>query len=92
MRSPPTSPVEPFSAPVHLVLCDFGKLGSTYVETEPVMTEAAVVANRSCPVAWCNWRRVTAITGMSRAGRQPARAGRPTAGSSLSGAIVSSVI
>ena len=45
MRSPPISPVEPFAAPVHLVLCDFGKLGSAYVETEPVMTEAAVVAN-----------------------------------------------
>jgi hypothetical protein len=43
MRSPPISPVEPFAAPVHLVLCDFGKLGSAYVETEPVMTEAAVV-------------------------------------------------
>jgi hypothetical protein len=45
MRSPSISPFEPFTAPVHLVLCDFGKLGNAYVETEPVMTEAAVVEN-----------------------------------------------
>ena len=31
--------------PVHLVLCDFSKLGGAYVETEPVTTEADVVHN-----------------------------------------------
>src|SRR3954451_15524173 len=46
---------------------------------------------RSCPLAWCNWRRVTAFTGRSRAG-QLAIAGRLTVGSSLNGAIVSSVM
>jgi hypothetical protein len=28
MRSPSLSPSEPTTAPVHLVLCNFGKLGS----------------------------------------------------------------
>ena len=46
---------------------------------------------RSCPVEWCSWRRVTAMTGMGRTG-QPAIAGRLTAGSSLKGAIVSRVM
>lgn len=46
---------------------------------------------RSCPLAWCNWRRVTAFTGEGRAG-QLAIAGRLTVGSSLNGAMVSSVM
>ena len=45
MRSPSIAPLGPTHAPVHLVLCDFGQLGSAYVETEPVMTEADVVHN-----------------------------------------------
>jgi len=45
MRSPSISPIGPTHDPVHLVLCDFGKLGTAYVETEPVKTEAAVVAD-----------------------------------------------
>lgn len=45
MRSPSISPLAPSLDPVHLVLCDFGKLGSAYVETEPVTTEATVVDN-----------------------------------------------
>ena len=48
-------------------------------------------ADGSCPVEWCSWRRVTAMTGMGRTG-QPAIAGRLTAGSSLKGAIVSRVM
>ncbi|MVT71444.1 hypothetical protein GPL21_41420, partial [Bradyrhizobium pachyrhizi] len=43
---------------------------------------------RSCPVAWCSWRRETAFAGKSRAG-QLAIAGRLTVGSSLNGAMVS---
>ena len=43
MRSPSLTPSGPTSEPVHLVLCDFGKLGNSYVETEPVTTEADVV-------------------------------------------------
>ena len=45
----------------------------------------------SCPLAWCSWRRVTAFAGRSRAG-QLASAGRLTVGSSLNGAMVSSVM
>jgi len=46
MRSPSVSPaVGPVSEPVHLVLCDFGKQGTAYVETEPVTTEREVVEN-----------------------------------------------
>jgi hypothetical protein len=46
----------------------------------------------SCPVAWCSWRGVIAtIAGLGRAG-QAATAGNPTTGSSLSGAMVSSVM
>ena len=45
----------------------------------------------SCPLAWCSWRRVTAFAGKSRAG-QLAIAGRLTVGSSLNGAMVSSVM
>src|SRR3569833_177320 len=37
--------VETFEAPVHLVLCDFGKMGVVYFETDPVTTEATVVEN-----------------------------------------------
>lgn len=43
MRSPTLAPTGPTTEPVHLVLCDFGKLGSAYVETEPVTTESDVV-------------------------------------------------
>ena len=43
MRSPSISPLGPSLDPIHLVLCDFGKLGSAYVETDPVTTEADVV-------------------------------------------------
>ena len=46
---------------------------------------------RSCPPAWCNWRWGTAFAGKSRAG-QLAIAGRLTVGSSLNGAMVSSVM
>ena len=45
----------------------------------------------SCPPAWCNWRWGTAFAGQSRAG-QLAIAGRLTVGSSLIGAMVSSVM
>jgi hypothetical protein len=45
MRSPSISPLGPSLDPVHLVLCDFGKHGSAYVETEPVTTEEDVVHN-----------------------------------------------
>lgn len=40
MRSPALAPSQD---PVHLVLCDFGKLGLAYVETRPVTTEGDVV-------------------------------------------------
>lgn len=43
MRSPSIVPLGPSQPPVHLVLCDFGKHGSAYVETEPLTTEADVV-------------------------------------------------
>jgi hypothetical protein len=43
------------------------------------------------PVASCNWRRVIAIIGMGRVDH-PARAGRLTMGSSLKGAMVSTVM
>src|SRR3569833_4705868 len=46
MHSPSLAPsLGPTFAPVHLVLCDFGKHGTAYVETEPVTTEATVVEN-----------------------------------------------
>lgn len=45
MRSPSIAPLGPTHPSVHLVLCDFGKLGRAYVETEPVTTEANVVEN-----------------------------------------------
>jgi len=46
MRSPSLTPsLGPTLEAVHLVLCDFGKLGTAYVETEPVMTETMVVEN-----------------------------------------------
>ena len=44
---------------------------------------------RSCPVAWCSCGRAPRFTGRGRIG-QLAIAERPTAGSSLSGAMVSS--
>ena len=46
---------------------------------------------RSCPLAWCNWRWGTAFAGKGRAD-QLAIAGRLTVGSSLNGAMVSSVM
>lgn len=45
MRSPTLAPSGPTPEPVHLVLCDFGKLGNFYVETQPVTTEADVMHN-----------------------------------------------
>jgi protein gp37 len=51
----------------------------------------AVMKERSCPLAWCNWRWGTAFAGKGRAG-QLAIAGRLTVGSSLNGAMVSSVM
>src|SRR3954469_1863550 len=45
----------------------------------------------SCPVAWCSRGRSPRFTGVGRIG-QLAIAGRLTAGSSLSGAMVSSVM
>jgi hypothetical protein len=40
MRSPTLAPSH---EAVHFVLCDFGKLGLAYAETEPVTTETDVV-------------------------------------------------
>ena len=45
MRSPPISPLGPSHDPVHLILCDFGKNGTAYIETDPVKTEASVVGD-----------------------------------------------
>jgi hypothetical protein len=42
MRSPSLAPTRD---PVHLVLCDFGRLGLAYAETAPITTEAEVVEN-----------------------------------------------
>ena len=42
-RSSSIAPLGPTFGPVHLVLCNFGKLGTAYVETEPVTTEPDVV-------------------------------------------------
>jgi len=42
MRSPSLAPSHD---PVYLVLCDYGKLGSAYVETPSVSTERDVVEN-----------------------------------------------
>jgi membrane protein required for beta-lactamase induction len=39
MRSPSLAPTRD---PVHFVLCDFGKLGQAYVETQPVMIELMI--------------------------------------------------
>jgi hypothetical protein len=41
MRSPSLAPI--FDDAVHMVLCDFGKQGLAYVETEPPTTEQTVV-------------------------------------------------
>lgn len=41
MRSPSLAPFH--EEPVHLVLCDFGRLGLAYKEADPVTTERAVV-------------------------------------------------
>lgn len=47
MRSPTLSPslAPAFDEAVHLVLCDFGKQGLAYVETEPLTTEQNVINN-----------------------------------------------
>jgi hypothetical protein len=42
MRSPTLAPSQDA---VHFVLCDFGKLGWAYAETDPVTTERDVVEN-----------------------------------------------
>jgi hypothetical protein len=62
--------------------------GATFVYRD---RETGRLATRSCPWEWCNSRRVTAFTGIGRAG-QLAIAGRLTAGSSLNGAMVSRVM
>jgi hypothetical protein len=54
-------------------------------------SQMAAKSRRSCPLAWCSWRRVGAIAGMGQRG-QPAIAGRLRAGSSLKGAMVSRLI
>ena len=41
MRSPTLAPS--FEEPTHLVLCDFGRQGLAYTETEPLTTERTVV-------------------------------------------------
>jgi hypothetical protein len=41
MRSPSLAPSRD---PVHLVMCDFGRMGLAYVETPPVMSEHDVIA------------------------------------------------
>ena len=43
MRSPTLAPS--FEEPTHLVLCDFGRQGLAYTETEPLTTERNVVEN-----------------------------------------------
>ena len=43
MRSPALVPA--FEEPLHLVLCDFGKQGLVYIETEPHTTERNVIEN-----------------------------------------------
>jgi hypothetical protein len=54
--------------------------------------EDKVAQRGSCPLAWCSFGGViTALAGMGRVG-QAATAGSPTMGSSLRGAIVSSVM
>jgi hypothetical protein len=45
----------------------------------------------SCPVTWCSWFAVTTLPGMGQVD-QAATAGRLTRGSSLNGAMVSSVM
>jgi hypothetical protein len=57
----------------------------------PVSFAVPCSVSRSCPPAWCSWRWGTAFAGKSRAG-QLAIAGRLTVGSSLNGAMVSSVM
>jgi hypothetical protein len=61
-----------------------------YVHTVAVRASARR-QHRSCPMAWCSWGRSPRYTGVGRIG-QLAIAGRLTAGSSLSGAMVSSVM
>ena len=47
--------------------------------------------NRSCPEAWCNWRVLASMLGWAGT-HQFAMAGRLMMGSSLMGAMVSSVM
>jgi hypothetical protein len=57
----------------------------------PVVAMPRAAPAGSCPLAWCSWRRVTSFAGQGRAD-QLAIAGRQTVGSSLNGAMVSSVM
>jgi hypothetical protein len=68
----------------------FPEIGATMGDQEGRI-DLLLLNERSCPVAWCSWRWVTAFAGESRIG-QLAIAGRLTAGSSLNGAMVSSVM
>ena len=43
MRSPSLAPA--YDETVHLVLCDFGRQGLAYIETEPACSERSVVKN-----------------------------------------------
>ena len=78
---------------------EFPKLAALRNEGEYPFNEGRIVSSRgldlpfdafegSCPVAWC---RSSLLSGVGREG-QLAKAGRLTMGSSLSGAIVSSVM
>jgi hypothetical protein len=84
----------PTALPKNVKLVDIKDLGDSGLMTVVDGELGVIVARkgRSCPLRWCNWRRVTAIAGMAGQVSQPARAGRLTAGSSLKGAMVSSVM
>ncbi len=43
MRSPALAPA--FEEPTHVVLCDFGRQGLAYAETEPLTTEQNIIQN-----------------------------------------------
>src|SRR5262245_26819489 len=65
------------------------RLGSAGAIVQP--SKSVIGKAGACPWEWCNSRWETAITGMGRMG-QPAVVGRLRVGSSLKGAIVSSVM
>ena len=78
----------PFTTRMTVVRLTNGDLFSPLPDTVPA---AARRRSGSCPEEWCNCGEVTAIAGVGRTG-QLARAGRLTMGSSLNGAMVSSVM